>query len=118
MITANMWRRLSGPLYSTLQPATGMTPLVEALSAANSGNGYWDDGWEVRMIEGGQVVVCRGGLELWVRPEDCLVIQNTQIVPGMRLSLCFPKELLGISPGFYMALSDNPLTPEDRQGLV
>ncbi len=103
---------------TAIHPVTGMTPLVEALSAANSGNGYWDDGWEVRTIEGDKVVVHRGGLELWVRPEDCLVIQSTKIVPGMQLSLRFPKELLSISPGFYLALSDKALTQEDTQGLV
>ena len=105
-------------LEAAIDPMTGMTPSVEALSAANSGNGYWDNGWEVRMIEGGKVVVRRGGLELWVRPEDCLITQSTQIVPGTRLSLRFPKELLSISPGFYMALSDNALTWGDTQGLV
>src|SRR2546425_6584165 len=105
-------------LEAAIDPMTGMTPSVEALSAANSGNGYWDNGWEVRMIEGGKVVVRRGGLELWGRPEDCLITQSTQIVPGTRLSLRFPKELLSISPGFYMALSDNAFTWGDTQGLV
>ncbi len=103
---------------AAIDPMTGMTPLVEALSAANSGNGYWDNGWAVCMIEDGKVVVRREGLELWVRPEDCLVTQSTQIMPGIRLSLRFPKELLSISPGFYMALSDTVMTWGDTQGLV
>ncbi len=103
---------------TAIDPMTGMTPLVEALSTANAGNGYWDDDWEVRMTEDDKVVVCRGGLELWVCPEDCLVTQSDRIVPGVRLSLRFPKELLSMSPGFYMALSDKALTGEDSQSLV
>jgi len=103
---------------TAIQSVTGITPLVEALSTANSGNGYRDEGWEVRMIEDGKVVVRRGGLELWVRPEDCLVAQSTQILPGLRLSLRFPKELLNTSPGFYMALSDKALIEKDARSLV
>ena len=96
----------------------GMTPFVEVLSGANRGSGYREDGWEVRAIEDGKVVVRRDGLELWVRPEDCLAEQGSPIGPGMRLSLRFPKDLLGISPGFYMALGDERLTSDTPQDLV
>jgi hypothetical protein len=95
-----------------------MTPFVEALSAANSGRGYWEDGWEVRATVDGKVVVRRGGLELWARPEDCLVPEGSTISPGMQVRLRFPKEYLSISPGFYMMSGDEPLNQEDPQTLV
>ncbi|GAC1349480.1 MAG: hypothetical protein NVSMB27_23020 [Ktedonobacteraceae bacterium] len=103
---------------TAVRPVTGMTPFVEALSAANVGNGYWEDGWEVRGVEDGKVIVRREGLELWVRRQDCRVTQSDQIAPGMQLSLRFPKELSSISPGFYMALSDRALTGEDSRCVV
>jgi HopA1 effector protein family len=99
-------------------PRRGMTPFVEALSAANCGGGYWEDNWEVCMIGEGEMVVYKGGLELWVRPEDCLVPDGTTVVRGTRLSLHFPKEFLGISPGFYMILSDKQLARDDSQPLI
>lgn len=96
-------------------PAVGMTPFVEALSAANSGSGCWEGGWEARTIVNGKVSVCKGGLELWARPEDCLLPEGGVIASGMQLRLRFPKEYLSISPGFYMASGDEPLDPEDSQ---
>jgi len=99
-------------------PAVGMTPFVEALSAANSGRGYLEDGWEVHATVDGKVVVRRGGLELWARPEDCLVPEGNTISPGMQLSLRLPKEYLSISPGFYMMSSNHPINQEDPQTLV
>ena len=99
-------------------PRVGMTPFVQELSAANAGSGYWEGGWEVRAIKDSRVVVRRGDLELWAYPDDYLVPQGSLIVPGMQLSLGFPKEFLGITPGFYMALSDKEMTEDDSQGLV
>jgi hypothetical protein len=99
-------------------PAIGRTPFVEELSAANCGTGYWEDGWEVRAVKHGAVIVHRGGLELWVQPEDCHIPQGNPIAAGLRLSLRFPKEMLGISPGFYMALGNEELTVDSSQGIV
>lgn len=100
-------------------PAVGMTPFVEALSAANSGSGYWEGGWEARTIVNGKVAVCKGGLELWTRSEDCLLPEGSVFASGTQLRLRFPKEYPSISPGFYMASGNEPLDPEDsRQTLV
>jgi hypothetical protein len=99
-------------------PAMGMTPFVQELSAANSGDGYWADSWEVCAIEDGKVVVQRDGLGLWVHPQDCLLPQDHTLKLGIRLCLRFPKESLNMSPGFYMVLSDNELTRNDSQSLV
>lgn len=96
----------------------GYTSFVQQLSAANSGNGYWEVGWEVSARDDDKVIVHRDGLELQARLEDCLVSQGSSIAPGMRLSLRFGKEFIGISPGFYMALSNEELTQVDSKNLV
>jgi hypothetical protein len=87
-------------------PAFGSTSFIEALSAANSGKGYWEQGWAVRAIEKDHTVIGKEDLEIWGTPEDCLVPGGAPIIPGTLLSLRFPKESLNVSPGFYMAMSD------------
>jgi hypothetical protein len=99
-------------------PAMGMTPYVEALSAANSEAYYVEGGWEVRAIKGGRVIVSRDGLELWARPEDCLAPQGSQVASGTRLGVRFPKEFLSISPGYYMVQRDEETTNDDLRSLV
>jgi hypothetical protein len=94
------------------------TPFVEALSTANAGSGYWQAGWEISEIKDTQLVVYRAGLELWVHPGECLLPNSGQIVPGMQLSLHFPKEFLSISPGYYMALSNKEFQQDEFEGLL
>lgn len=96
----------------------GLTPFVEELSRANAGGGYWADGWQVREVRDGMATVHRGDLELRARPKECLPLVGGSIEPGANVSLRFPKELLGISPGFYMALSDRDFPAGDPQRLV
>lgn len=97
---------------------TGLTPFVAELSAANSGNGYWEDGWQVRAVENGTVGVFRGDLLIWALLQECMVEQGSPIAPDVSVRLRFPKEWLGMSPGFYMVLSDKPLSHDDEQMLV
>ncbi len=99
-------------------PAVRKKPFVEKLSAANSGIGYGENGWEVCGIKDGEVIVHRAGLELCVRPKDCLIPEGISIATGQRLSLRFPKESLVISPGFYMALGNEELTADSSQDMV
>jgi hypothetical protein len=95
-----------------------MAPFVRQLSVANSGIGYRSIGWDVLSERGLNVVVRREGLELWVSRNDCLLPVDTNIEPGLRLGLHFPKEFLSISPGFYVAMGDRELTPDSLQVLV
>jgi len=113
-------RGFASPSYQAAigLPPVGKTPFVEALSAANSGIGYAEDGWKVSAIKEGEVIVQRRGLELWVRPKDCLIPEGTSIAEGLRLSLRFPKELLGISPGYYLARGDADRTENGSQEMV
>lgn len=107
---------------SRLEPSNnqsfGMTPFVGELSAANAGQIYWEGGWEVRRITDAAVVVSRDGLELWTSPGDCLNSEGGAIEPGVRLRLRLPREFLGLSPGYYMALGENELPQHEAEGLV
>lgn len=94
------------------------TRFVAALSAANMGSGYWESGWEVRAATEGEMVVHKGGLELWVRPEDCAITGDGPMTTGMPVNLRCPKEFLSMSPGFYMAQSDQELICDNSQSLV
>jgi len=98
--------------------SVGTIPFVQDLSVVNSGGGYWNEGWEVRAIGNGTIAVRGEDLDLWVRAEDCLAPPGASIVLGMQLSLRFPKEFLGIAPGFYMALSNKAFSRNDPQPLV
>lgn len=99
-------------------PAINLTPFVEALSAANTGRGYSEGGWEVRSIDDDRLVAQRDGLALRIRPEDYLPPPNKLIEPGLRLNLHFPKEFLGMSPGFYMAVSNKEFLPDVSPDLI
>jgi hypothetical protein len=99
-------------------PVLEQSLFVERLSAANAGNGFWETGWQVRVIGENEVVVHRGGLELRVRPEAYSVPKGLSLAPNVALSVQFPKEFLGMSPGFYMALSDTPFSQQRSQTLI
>ena len=84
----------------------GRTEFVERLSAANAGRGYLSEKWVVRRFEPGTVVVHRDGLDLWVKPEECVPTIGHEDNTEETIGLWFPKEHLTFSPGFYLALSD------------
>jgi len=87
-------------------PGAGLTPFVQALSAANAGSGSSDSGWiVVREEENGRIVVARDGLSLWAWPAE---IDGPRREPGAEVHIRMPKELLRLSPGFYFALGEAP----------
>ena len=91
---------------------------VESLSVANQGSGCHQSGWEVQSAIGDHLTVRRGGLELWVRPQDYSAPDGRTPQPGTSVALHLPKELLGVSPGYYMALSNREDISDDTQPLV
>lgn len=97
---------------------TGLTPFVAELSAANLGNGCWEDGWKVHAVDDGGVAVARKELVLWARPHDCMFTEEMPVTSGAGVRLRFPKEFLGMSPGFYMVLGDKPLNQDNGQALL
>jgi hypothetical protein len=65
-----------------------------------------------------KIVVHKGGLELTVAPEECSASAGITRNPGDELSLRFPKEFLGLSPGFYMASGDRELRHDVSRPLI
>lgn len=97
---------------------TDQTAFVDELSAANCGTGHWEDGWAVHAAGEPEIIVRRAGLKLWVRPQDCLLPQGSSVAPGLPVSLRFPNELPKLSPGYYLVLSNQPLSQRDSLPLV
>jgi hypothetical protein len=88
------------------------SPFIDSLSRANCGSGSREAGWGiVREEDDGRFVVRRHGLSLWVRPEE---IADGGGEVGSEVSIKLPPELLRLSPGFYMALSDEALDPGEE----
>jgi hypothetical protein len=89
---------------------------VGELSMANAGTGSIDAGWKVSERQGETLVVERHGLRIWAGPRD---VANARDEGEGSVALLMPKELLRLSPGFYMALSnaafpDNETHPQVR----
>jgi hypothetical protein len=90
--------------------------LAPAMSSANTGRGSWESGWVLRVIEDGLLAVRRNGLELWVRPEDCLT-DAEELAPDQEVAIRLPNESFEMAPGYYCALSDEPF-PWEGDGPV
>jgi hypothetical protein len=99
-------------------PAIGITPFVEELSMANCGSGCWEDGWELRGVAGNRVIAYGKGLELRAESENCSVPLDSFADISSLAKLRFPKEMLNLSPGYYMALGNKALTDGDTLSLL
>ena len=82
------------------EPVSADPWLVAAMSAANHADGGWEPGWTVERMEGDEVVATSSRLRVRVAPVDCLS-DNGALRPGSQVSLRLPKELGGVSPGFF-----------------
>ncbi|HEU5101388.1 MAG TPA: T3SS effector HopA1 family protein, partial [Roseiflexaceae bacterium] len=96
----------------------GWLPFVDALSAANTGRGYWEDGWQIAALSGDDIVAFKAGLAVRAKSEACVIAPGDSVAPGARLRLLYPKEFRRRLPGFYLVLSDRQLIDEDAQPLV
>ncbi|MEN8113331.1 MAG: T3SS effector HopA1 family protein [Actinomycetota bacterium] len=96
----------------------GRTPFVDALSAANHGQGFIDEGWTVRQILDTTVVVEKHGLELWVPVDQCLAPAGTRIAVGESVGLPHPSALPAYSPGFYAVFGDRPFPASSAVPIV
>jgi hypothetical protein len=95
-----------------------LTPFVQALSAANTGSGAREGGWHVVAAAPGHLVVQRAdGLRFRAQPSE-VVAPGGVPAAGDALAVVMPKELLRLSPGFYMALGDAELTAEGFSALL
>lgn len=91
-----------------MAPSRG-TPLADMLSRANGGTGPWEPGWEIVAAEERELVAVKDGLRVWAGHDECVTEDGTAPKPGAAVRVRLPKELLKMSPGFYMALGDEPL---------
>lgn len=95
-------------------------PLAEALSAVNSGRAYHEPGWVVtELASAGGLVVQSEDLELNIQAGDCIPAEDGKpIEPGSKVSVRLPCEMLGISPGFYMARGEAPVADDPDARLI
>jgi HopA1 effector protein family len=106
--------RAEPPPRFTATSSAGRRGFEAALSAANLGRGFPDDGWRVLARDGDEVRVVKLGLELTVRPADL----DGGARPDDRVAIQHPKELLAISPGFYLACGERGLDPATVRRVV
>jgi hypothetical protein len=92
-------------------PPAGRSSFVDLLSKANVGEGYSDDGWEFIGTEGAKVILYRNGLRIHTVPRER---RSKGAEASGPTSLHLSKESLGLSPGFYLAMSDVRLDLEER----
>jgi len=95
-------------------PADEGGEFVRALSQANCGRGSWQASWRVAAADEDSLAVVRpDGLRLLAPADDCRV--EGAVHAGTAADVRVPKELMGFSPGFYIALGDTP-PPAGRAG--
>jgi hypothetical protein len=87
------------------QPAVADRRLADALSEANCGRGGWQNGWTVEAIVGDEAIVARAGLRVRAALADCRA-NGAGLAAGAPVALRVPKELPGLSPGFFTILGD------------
>jgi hypothetical protein len=93
------------------RPAASRRQFEAALSGANCGQGYADDGWRVRGLDERGVLVAKDGLELTVDATELAgpAAGTGPLAAGQPVVMRLPKELFEISPGFYLACGDRQM---------
>ncbi len=94
------------------------TGFVSFLSRANAGTGGREAGWTLGHVDDGSFVVARDGLSLWLNADDLCRANMSELTPGAAVVVRMPKELLRLSPGFYMALGDAEFPVDDSVALL
>lgn len=104
---------------SVRQIPYGFNSFVKTLSSNNLGDGCIQNGWNVVSMNSERIIVNRNGLNLFLEPKDCLFspTKNHKISLGMDVSIRLPKELLEISPGFYLVFGNKPLDTDKGEIL-
>lgn len=88
------------------------------LSNANTGHGSWDPGWIVRSCGEGEVVVASPRVRVRVSAADCRVDGAREITSAATVSVRLPKELPGLSPGFFMVIGNAAFDVAPGAGVV
>ena len=142
LLVQGIAQRLHGDFFSAAAPrprrggpATAPDDggaFVRALSQANGGRGAWDSGWRVARVGADADGDAALGV---IRPDGLVLVAPREevrgegagagaddggvaLAEGARVSVLLPKELRGLSPGFYVALGDaGAPAGDDRVGL-
>jgi hypothetical protein len=104
------------PTVDASAPPRSFPPFLATLSAANTGTGSREDGWQVRQIGARQVIAAQRGLTVRLAREDIHAPADAR--PGTTATIRLPKELLRLSPGFYLALGDEGLPRPDQEPML
>jgi hypothetical protein len=100
-------------------PGPSLTPFVQQLSAANTGTGALETGWRLVESADDALIVARGdGLRFRAQPGEVVVRDAGPPVAGASIAVLMPKELMRLSPGFYMALGDAAFAGDGSVALV
>ena len=104
--------------WGSRQSPTDSVSFVGALSAANAGTGCRENRWEVISSSADETAVRKDGLTLIVRPDACIRPDNVPLQPGVTVCLSLHGERKNLSPGYYMALSNQGDVSGDALPLV
>lgn len=123
LLTRALERDLYAAMYCRPRASSGavsdmlaMRDFTNALSAANTGSGAWEAGWQISAIEeDGSVVVARNGISFWCAPDNVRTSTQTLTV-GAPCQVRVGKELRQLVPGFYMAIGNG--SPKNRQDVL
>lgn len=98
---------------------------AERLGSANAGQGTWAPGWRVQAAGDALLGVSSGGLQVWVRPQDCRSVDDGSVRElsarpeiGDELAIRLPEGSFDLSPGYYTAFSTQPMPPREQARLV
>lgn len=97
-------------------PVVGIASLTARFAAANTSRGSWQDGWLISELDEHGMSVRRGGLTFSASDRNRVraTLAGEPLTVGAAVGVRMPHELLGMSPGFYMANGEHAL-PEDAQ---
>jgi HopA1 effector protein family len=104
--------------WGSRQSPADSVSFVGALSAANTGTGCRENGWEVISSSADETAVRKDGLTVIVRPDACIRPDSATLQPGLPVCLSLPRERKNLSPGYYMALSNQGDMSSDALPLV
>lgn len=112
--------RAEPPRWSVRGAAASRREFEAALSAANCGRGFLDDGWRVRGSDERGLIVGKNGLELTIDGAKLTGTGTAAGVPavGKLVTMRLPKELFAISPGFYLVCGNRPVDPTRSRRVV
>jgi hypothetical protein len=104
------------PVWGNSSSGIDLASFTDDLSSANTGTGCPQSGWKVIASNPMEIVIRRGsGVKLVVRPEDCFGEIGNLPRPGEFVRIRIHKELVNVSPGYYLAISNRDDLQEDSQ---